>query len=74
MAVAFIIEAIGSDGPPVYYDPGAGRNSGHGIMGWVEDKTHALGFATAGDAQRFIDALLPRTANTCRAVPIQRGG
>jgi hypothetical protein len=73
MAIAYVIEAMSADGPPVYYAPDAGRHSGHGLMGWIEDKQQALGFASAKDAQRFAEALLPRTASTCRPVPIQRG-
>lgn len=70
--IAFIIEAQGIDGPPVYYDCDAGRNSGHGHMGWVQEKNLALGFATEHDAKRFINALLPGMAHTCRPVPFQR--
>lgn len=70
--VVYLIETQ-TEGLPAYYDPAAGRNTGHGIHGWTTEKNDALGFAAARDAQRFIDALLPRMANTCRPVPHQRG-
>lgn len=70
--IVYVIEVSGAEGPPVYYDPGAGRNTGHGILGWTQVKDEALGFASPQDAQRMIDALLPRTASTCRPVPHRR--
>lgn len=71
--IAFLIQMTGGEGLPCYYDPDAGRNTGHGIHGWTTDKHAGLGFASAQDAQRFIDALLPHQGPTCRPVPHQRG-
>lgn len=69
--VAYLIEMTG-EGPPMYYAPDAGRNTGHGFMGWTTDKASGLGFATKDDAQRFLTALLPRTADTARVVAHRR--
>lgn len=70
--IAHLIEMASPDSAPVYYSPEAGRASGHGTIGWVADKNQALGFASAQDAQRFINAALPRQANTMRPVPHRR--
>lgn len=66
--VCWLIRMDSSDGLPLYYDPGAGRNTGHGFNGWSQDKEQALGFAAQHDAQRFIDAMLLRNAASCRPV------
>lgn len=70
--LVYLIEMAGADGRPTYYSPEAGRSTGHGANGWILEKEEALGFATGHDAQRFIDACMPRTANTLRPVPHTR--
>lgn len=70
--IVHLIEMANPDGLPIYYSPEAGRASGHGSIGWVTDKNEALGFASAQDAQRFINAALPRQANTMRPAPHRR--
>lgn len=70
--LVYIIEQANQTGLPVYYDPAAGRSSGHGINGWIQEKDGALGFATAADAQKFIEAVLPHQGLTLRPVPHTR--
>lgn len=69
--LVFLIEMSNAEGLPTYYMPGS--NTGHGVHGWTAEKAEALGFAEARDAQRFIDALLPRMANVLRPAPYGRG-
>lgn len=65
--IAHLIEMANPEGLPLYYAPEAGR-----ATSWVTDKDQGLGFASAQDAQRFINATLPRQANTMRPVPHRR--
>lgn len=71
--VVYLIQMHDTGGRPLYYDPSAGRDTGHGTNGWTEDAHTGLGFATASDAHRFIDASLMRVADICRPVPYSRG-
>lgn len=70
--LVYLIEMAATEGRPTYYAPEAGRNTGHGANGWALEKDEGLGFATAEDAQRFINATMPRTATTLRPVPHTR--
>lgn len=69
--IVHLIELTG-EGAPMYYAPDAGRSTGHGFMGWTTEKDQGLGFASQQDAQRFLTALLPRTADTARVVAHRR--
>jgi hypothetical protein len=65
--LVYLIENRSADSLPVYYAPG--RNNGSGPHAWSTEKREALGFAEEFDAQRFIDAVMPRMADTLRPVP-----
>lgn len=70
--IAYLIQMDSGDSLPLFYNPEAGRNTGHGSNGWSQEKNAGLGFATQHDAQRFIDHVLPRTGAGCRPVLYQR--
>lgn len=60
--IGYLIRMDG-DGLPLYFDPAAAKSvGGHALQGWTQNKKQALAFATAYDAQKFIDGLLPRVA------------
>ena len=70
--IVYLIQMTDTGGRPLYYDPEAGRKTGHGTNGWTEDAAMSIGFATSHDAQRFIEASLLRIADICRPVAYSR--
>jgi hypothetical protein len=70
--LVYLVEMASTEGRPTYYSPEAGAKTGHGSNGWTLEKDEALGFATGDDAQRFINACMPRQATTLRPVPHTR--
>lgn len=70
--LVYIIENRSGDSLPVYYAPG--RINGGGPHAWSTEKTDALGFAEEADAERFVNALLPRMGDAVRPVAYERAG
>lgn len=68
--LVYIIENRSADSLPVYYAPG--QNNGTGAHAWSTEQGDALGFAEEVDAKRFINALMPRQADTLRPVAHER--